>query len=254
MHMQFFSHRGKGFGFPEGSLAAFEAALGSGSSIECDLRLLATGEVAVHHSARPDMSERGAVFRGAGNKLISEMTRAEFLSLRASGSDVRPPLLNELLVLFDKHPKTHALFELKAYDLSLLEQIISAVESHGLRERVMVIGSRGGLRGFAKGDTGLKHLKEHGIRVGALDAFPVALRKNIEALGVETTLTGWTTLREKLEFRFFAPWLLRIKQQVNDLHAHGHSIIFGVAQSQNDIDYFTDLGADGIVVDIVPRS
>jgi glycerophosphoryl diester phosphodiesterase len=48
-----FAHRGlhAGAAFPENSLIAFAAALGTGAGIECDLRLTADGRVLVFHDA-----------------------------------------------------------------------------------------------------------------------------------------------------------------------------------------------------------
>lgn len=76
---------------PENSLAAFDAAIAAGYGIECDVRLLADGEVVVFHDA--DLARlAGRLGR------IEDLRTADLRELRLLGTAERPPLLRELLV------------------------------------------------------------------------------------------------------------------------------------------------------------
>lgn len=77
---------------PENSLAAFAAAASRGYGIECDLRLLADGAVAVFHDA-----DTGRLTGRPGP--VSELTAGELAGLRLDGTDERPPCFPRLLEL-----------------------------------------------------------------------------------------------------------------------------------------------------------
>ena len=75
---------------PENSLTAFDAAISAGYGIECDVRLLADGEVVVFHDA--DLTRlAGRLGR------IEDLRTADLRELRLLGTAERPPLLRELL-------------------------------------------------------------------------------------------------------------------------------------------------------------
>ncbi len=75
---------------PENSLAAFDAAMTAGYGIECDVRLLADGEVVVFHDA--DLAR----LTGRAGR-IEDLRTPDLRELRLAGTDERPPLLRELL-------------------------------------------------------------------------------------------------------------------------------------------------------------
>jgi len=77
---------------PENSLAAFAAAVTAGFGIECDVRLLADGEVAVFHDANLER------LTGRPGRL-ADLRAADLRELRLDGTDERPPLLGEVLEL-----------------------------------------------------------------------------------------------------------------------------------------------------------
>jgi len=77
---------------PENSLAAFDAAISAGYGIECDVRLLADGEVVIFHDA-----DLARVAGRAGR--IRDLRTADLRKLRLSDTGERPPLLRELLAL-----------------------------------------------------------------------------------------------------------------------------------------------------------
>lgn len=77
---------------PENSLAAFAAAAAAGYGIECDVRLLADGAVAVFHDA--------ALARLTGRPgRLADLHAADLCALRLCGTAERPPLLGEVLDL-----------------------------------------------------------------------------------------------------------------------------------------------------------
>jgi glycerophosphoryl diester phosphodiesterase len=77
---------------PENSLAVFEAAVARGYGIECDLRLLADGEVAVFHDRE--------LFRLTGRPgELARLTARDLETLRICGTDQRPPLFRRVLSL-----------------------------------------------------------------------------------------------------------------------------------------------------------
>lgn len=77
---------------PENSLAAFEAAMSHGYGIECDLQLLADGEVAVFHDRELSRltGQSGA---------LAALTARDLDRLRLCGTDQTPPLFSALLSL-----------------------------------------------------------------------------------------------------------------------------------------------------------
>jgi len=75
---------------PENSLAAISAAVAAGYGIECDVRLLADGEVVVFHDQ--DLAR----LTGRPGRIATQ-TRRDLVSLRLCGTDERPPCLDEVL-------------------------------------------------------------------------------------------------------------------------------------------------------------
>jgi glycerophosphoryl diester phosphodiesterase len=75
---------------PENSLAAISAAVAAGYGVECDVRLLADGEVVVFHDRTLD--------RMAGRSgRMADLRTVDLASLRLGGTEERPPLLGEVL-------------------------------------------------------------------------------------------------------------------------------------------------------------
>lgn len=92
-----YAHRGlHGAGRPENSLSAFEAAIGAGMGIECDVQKSADGDAMVFHDWELDRltDETGDV---------ATRSRAELQAITLAGSDHgdRIPHLAELLALVD---------------------------------------------------------------------------------------------------------------------------------------------------------
>jgi glycerophosphoryl diester phosphodiesterase len=79
---------------PENSLPAFAAAVDAGYGIECDVRLLADGNVVVFHDR-----ELARLTGQAG--CIAQLTSAELPLLRLGGAGAHPPLLTTVLSLVD---------------------------------------------------------------------------------------------------------------------------------------------------------
>lgn len=77
---------------PENSPAAFAAAVARGYGIECDLRLLADGAVAVFHDADT------ARLTGRPGPVTGLVT-GDLDGLRLGGTDERPPLFSRLLAM-----------------------------------------------------------------------------------------------------------------------------------------------------------
>ena len=77
---------------PENSLAAFEAAVARGYGIECDLRLLADGTVAVFH-------DRELCRLTGRTGTIARLTARDLASLSLDGTDQCPPRLEQVLAL-----------------------------------------------------------------------------------------------------------------------------------------------------------
>jgi len=134
--MKIYSHRGNGFGPPEGSIEAFKSAVQNGFCYEADLRLLGDGEVVVFHDDKP-----GRVFASPrGVKPLREMTSAEFRTLKTPSVGNRPPFLKELLELMLRYPRIEALWELKAEEKLLIEKVTAYIKEKNLQRRVTVIG------------------------------------------------------------------------------------------------------------------
>jgi glycerophosphoryl diester phosphodiesterase len=75
---------------PENSLAAINAAVAAGYGVECDVRLLADGEVVVFHD------QTLARMTGRPGRL-ADLRTTDLASLRLGDTDERPPLLGEVL-------------------------------------------------------------------------------------------------------------------------------------------------------------
>jgi len=77
---------------PENTMPAFAAAVAAGYGIECDVRLLADGQVVVFHDRELDR----LTGRPGG---IGHLTAADLPGLRVCGTQAHPPLLADVLAL-----------------------------------------------------------------------------------------------------------------------------------------------------------
>lgn len=103
-----YAHRGlhnKEKGIPENSMAAFKLAAANGFGAELDVHLMKDGKLAVIHDA--------SLLRTAGaDVLIEDLTAEELENYRLEGTELRIPLLEDVLPLFvDRAP---LIVELKA--------------------------------------------------------------------------------------------------------------------------------------------
>ena len=118
------AHRGlHGPGRPENSLAAFEAALDRGFAMECDVRLLADGEVAVFHDT--DLKRLAGV---PGN--ILHLDSNTLKSLQLLGTDEQPPLLRELLDMVAGQEPVYIELKSEARPESLARAVLMALKGY----------------------------------------------------------------------------------------------------------------------------
>ncbi len=123
------AHRGHSAGYPENSLAAFDAAVAAGAdAIETDLRLTRDGAVVCSHD--PDLS------RIAGDaRPIAELTAAEVAALRRP--DGSPAALPFTDVLAHIAGRCRLLLDIKVGTDAMLDAVLPALAAHGIEEKVL---------------------------------------------------------------------------------------------------------------------
>ncbi len=121
-----FAHRGlhgPGTG-PENSLAAMAAAVAGGYGIECDVRLLADGQVVVFH-------DRDLARLTGRPGHMAERTAADLASLRLCGTDERPPLLAETLSLVSGRVPLYIELKTEGPPGPLEDRVLELVAAYG---------------------------------------------------------------------------------------------------------------------------
>lgn len=136
--MKILSHRANGYGFPENTLPAFEAASRSSKNdgVEFDVQLTKDDVVVVHHD-----DVLGRVFEG--DEPLQDLTFEELQTrkpLDPEHSELQIPRLSELLELFEDTEKILNI-EFKISELSdrakLIDKVLEEVASHSLSGQVL---------------------------------------------------------------------------------------------------------------------
>ena len=124
------SHRGRGFGYPECTLAAIREALRHGvNHVEIDTRHTADGEIVVHHSP---------VLKAERNRFlpINELTLADIKRLysRPENTLICPTLQD--MVRTVKRESSSATLHIDVKDIGLEEKYIAVLAKEGFIQRV----------------------------------------------------------------------------------------------------------------------
>lgn len=225
------AHRGDRSAAPENTLAAFRAAVASGSDIlETDVRLTADGAAVLMHDETVDRTTDGS---GA----VADLTLAELRALDAGSwfderfAGERVPLFGEFLDVVAGSGRETALIELKGHwEESDVAQITLAIYLRGVQDRVV----------FASFEpTTLRALRAAAPDIPramirrVLPVDPVQIARRFDVIAIMTRPSA----------------LLDRPDVVPAMHAAGLGILLYTLNNEDRWSAALDLGVDGIVTD-----
>jgi glycerophosphoryl diester phosphodiesterase len=210
-------------------------------SVETDISMRDDGRIIIYHpgTITPDPLKMG--WSEIQNSVLNIMPIEDFL---------------KLLVCF---PQIICYLDMKQSSSKLAARIIKAIAVRNLEERIYLTAFQKEIPGLVAGADGkmirfAKNLNPN-IKTNIIVTWPQNLMKIIRKYNYPDAISiGWlleppvTKLISELTFKTLAA-AFNLKNQIKEVKKQGIKVIAGVANDEQSMRYFADLGADAISTD-----
>lgn len=147
----------------------------------------------------------------------------------------------EEILNFGKQHNWDVYVEIKEYSDTLVSRIVELLEIHDLLDNAVIFG-------FEKVASLLDWKGGRKISLGVISMFPWQISRIVETYQPEVLLMGWDE-RKWTQFLVRLYWNLRDFSKIKTAYPNVLSV-FGVAQSQEHLDWIEQHGADVAIVDM----